>query len=197
MRSWSWNRIKNGPAPQHSFFSPWMTDLEPSRSTGSSSRLKSSSSFSVKILALQQSPCHAFYIKESVQCCQVPPCLHCHFSPKWRPFWHLSRPLCLFSQDSNISVQKYMHITGKLHLHIYLFIKACLLVFFIMNNVRPFWNLGASERTLSAIFVAIRFLKTVMFKKNDRDNNNMATLLLSCFLSVWLGFYTIIFYGHI
>jgi hypothetical protein len=26
------------------------------------------------------------------QCCQVPPSLHCHFSPKPRPFWYLPRP---------------------------------------------------------------------------------------------------------
>jgi hypothetical protein len=26
------------------------------------------------------------------QCCQAPPSLHCHFSPKPRPFWHLPRP---------------------------------------------------------------------------------------------------------
>jgi hypothetical protein len=56
------------------------------------------------------------------QCCQVPPSLHCHFSPKPRPFGHLQRPhtinthfSCYFRSFSNKLVLKNFACSMKIN----------------------------------------------------------------------------------
>jgi hypothetical protein len=133
-------------------------------------------------------PTHMVLSTGHWQCCHVRPSLHCHLSPKPRPFWYLPRPHTInihFIRSLKPFITKLVHKNIMLLENSTITITTCpwMLVFdryFLNGHITAVYSAKNLSRPLwrPQIFTAIQLLKTATFEESGRDGGHLATLVI-------------------